>query len=163
MCNDKTDNTVKNGRFEGVAGRAGGEALKPQGGEHRGREGVGEPQGGEHREREGVGEPQGAGKGVEGAGKGVGRGWTPVEKAQAVGEVYAFPEFGRSYRSVPEGGEEVANGQWSRLRGLIDWDAVERARNADERAAERERERCGAKRRAGGWTWLAISKAEDAE
>lgn len=143
MCNDKADNTVKNGRFEGVgelgwrlAGRAGGEALEPQGGEYRGREGVG---------------------------TGAGRGWTPVEKAQAVGEVYAFPEFGRSYRNVPEGGEEVANRQWSRLRGLIDWDEVERARRADERAAERERERMGAVRRAGGWTWLEISKAEDAE
>ena len=142
MCNDKTDNTVKNGRFEGVdergwrvAGRAGGEALGPQG----------------------------AGKGVEGAGKGAGRGWTSVEKAVERAEVYAFPEFGRSYRNVPEGGEEVANGQWSRLRGLIDWDAVERARKADERAAERERVAKGAKRRAGGWTWLAISKAEDAQ
>lgn len=113
-----------------------------------------------NRRFEGVGEALGAGKG---AGKGAGRGWTPVEKAQAVGEVYAFPEFGRSYRSVPAGGEEVANGQWSRLRGLIDWDAVERAQKADERAAERERVAKGAKRRASGWTWLAISKAEDAE
>ena len=113
---------------------------------------------------EGVGEalePQGGGR--EGVGAGAGRGWTPVEKAVGMGEVYAFPEFGRSYRSVPEGGEEVANGQWSRLRGLIDWDEVERARRADERAAERERVAKGAKRRAGGWTWLAISKAEDAE
>jgi len=138
MCNDKVDNQVKNGDFDGVgesgwrrAGRAGGGAL----------------------------EPQGAGRG----GAGGGRGWTPVEKAQAAADVYAFPEFGRSYRSVPEGGEEVVNGQWSRLRGLIDWDAVERARKADERAAERERERMGAKRRAGGWTWLVISKAEDAQ
>ena len=153
MCNDKADNQVKNGDFEGVgepagrvAGRQGAEALEAG-------EGVGEVGGAEAR------------RAGEGAWKGErrGRGWTSVEKAVGMGEVYAFPEFGsRSYRSVPEGGEDVANGQWSRLRGLIDWEAVERARKADERAAERERVANGAKRRAGGWTWLAVAR-EDAE
>ncbi len=139
MCNDKADKAVKNGVGEGigdpagrVAGRQGAEAL------------------------------EGAGKGAGRGGAGHGRGWTPVEKAVGMGDVYAFPEFGRSYRNVPEGGEDAQNAVRSRLRGLIDWAAVEKARKVDEREAERERVAKGAKRRAGGWTWLAVSR-EDAQ
>lgn len=65
---------------------------------------------------------------------------TKVEKRVEVGEVYAFPEFGgKSYRNVPGGGEEVRNGTWSRLRGLIDFEAVERANARSRREAERMR------------------------